>query len=95
MIKARDPVRGEFSDKSTGAVGGRYYAYKGEAICAFDEVLRRFGYCLDEDNLADFHYDAGRKVIDVHNKSGDIVGCAVLSWYRVDSGRYEFTGYLS
>jgi hypothetical protein len=75
-----------------------YYETKGSAICAFDAELARWGLQLDPYDLTDFTGDTGRRKIEVwtvDDAHGDCVGYAVISWYRMESGRYEFTGYLA
>jgi hypothetical protein len=57
--------------------------------------LQCHDFCLDRNDLSDFHGDEGRKVIDVHHEWEGIVGRAVLSWYRMPSGNYEFVGYIA
>jgi len=95
-IKTRHPVREDFAGRSTGSSNGsNYYSTKGHAINAFDAELQTYDLYLDRDDLADFSGDDGRKIIDVYNELGKVVGRAVLSWYRMHSGRYEFTGYLA
>jgi hypothetical protein len=94
-ITRKDPVREAFSGYSTGNVPGPYYETKGHAVMAFDAALRIYDYHLACDDTDDFHDDEGRKIIDVLDDSGEIVGQAVISWYRMPSGRYEFIGYLA
>jgi hypothetical protein len=77
-----------------------YYNSKADAVCAFNAELARWGLQLDPYDLADFIGDTGRKTIEVctiGNYPIDWVvkGDAVISWYRMPSGRYEFTGYLA
>ena len=94
-IKARHPVREAFSSRSSGNDQGCYYSSKGHAVNSFDNELQTFDLCLDRDDLADFYGDAGRKVIEVHNEFGRCAGLAVLTWFRMESGRYEFIGYIA
>ncbi len=94
-IKARSIVRSAFSDCSTGNAFGCYYETKGHAIKAYDDALRVHGYHFDENELFDFSGDAGRRNINIVSGGGEYVGVAVVSWYRMDSGRYEFTGYIA
>jgi hypothetical protein len=93
-IRANHLVRAKFAEQST-CDGASYYPTKGHAVRAFDGMLQAFDLCLDRNDLDDFHGDEGRKVIDVHNENHVCVGRAVLSWYRMPSGRYEFNGYLA
>jgi len=88
-------LRNDFADKSTGNSGGKYYETKGHAINAFDGVLKEFGHTLDLNQLVDYNGDTGRANHDVLDGNGKVVGCAIFSWYRMDSGRYEFIGYLA
>ena len=94
-IRSAHVVREAFSNCSTGNAGGLYYDTKGHAVNTFDAELHAFDLCLDRDDLDDFHGNEGRKVIEVHNEFGSCVGLAVLSWYRTETGRYEFIGYLA
>ena len=94
-IVVKHTVRELFAGCSTGSEYGCHYETKGHAINAFDGALQTYNLYLDRDDLADFYGDAGRKVIDVCNEFGNSVGRAVISWYRMPSGRYEFIGYLA
>ena len=100
-IKRRDPVREAFASCSTGNVetgNAGYYVFKADANYAMRAALARFGYCFDENDCQSWHGNEGRVTIDVcvdGDEQGDVVGCAVISWYRMPSGRYEFTCYLS
>jgi hypothetical protein len=94
-IKAKHPVREAFADRSTGSDGGCYYGTKSRAVNAFDGVLQDYDWCLDRNDLTDFYGDTGRKVIEVHDEFEHCVGRAVISWHRMESGRYEFIGYLA
>jgi len=94
-IRSGHAVREAFSGHSTGNDQGCYYTSKGQAVNAFDMELQTFDLYLDRDDLDDFHGDMGRKVIDVYSEVGNCVGLAVLSWYRTETGRYEFIGYLA
>lgn len=98
-IKANHPVRDAFCGRSTGSEHGAgrigSYSTKGHAVNAFDAELQTFNLCLDRNDLDDFHGDRGRKVIEVHDEFEHCVGRAVISWFRMESGRYEFIGYLA
>lgn len=84
-----------FADCSTGSAGGYYYGSKSRAINRFDGVLQAHGFQLDRNDLTDFNGNEGRKIIDVHDECMVIVGRAVLSWFRMESGNYEIIGYLA
>ena len=98
-ILAKHPVREGFAGCSTGSSRrcGRvgYYETKGHAVQVFDSVLAGYGLHLDRDDLYDFHNDEGRKIIAVCNELDEWIGRAVISWFRMESGKYEFTGYLA
>jgi len=94
-IRAKHPVREDFAGWSTGSGRGYYYPSKGHAVRAFDSALQGFDLHLDSEDLADFYGDDGRKIVAVHDEYKRLVGWAVLSWYRMPSGNYEFTGYLA
>jgi len=93
MIKASDiAVRNRFCDCSSRSV---YYETKGHAISAFDNALSGFGYRLADEVGNGYAGNEGRAYVDVVDGKGIVSGCAVLVWYRMPSGRYEFTGYLA
>jgi len=98
-ITARHPVREAFSGRSTGNTRGSgrtgYYPSKGHAVNAFDAELQTFDLCLDRNDLADFHGNEGRKVVEVHDEFDHCVGHAVFTWFRMESGNWEFIGYLA
>lgn len=97
-IKARCPLREEFSGCSTGS-GGPYYLTKGDAVSAYSSALAEYALQFDPDNLIDMYGDDGRIGIDIYTdelECARFVGCALLMWHRMDcSGRWEFTGYLA
>lgn len=95
LIMSSHRIRGDFAGQSTGSVHGDYYGTKSRAINAFSGVLQCYDLCLDRDDLSDFHGDEGRKAIAVHDEFKRLVGWAIISWYRMPSGNYEFTGYLA
>ena len=94
-ITAKNPVRNAFAGCSSGNGYNTYYDSKGSAVSAFDAVLAVYGYHLDCNDLCAFYGNEGRRVIDVYNDCEKVVGCAVLTWFRMESGRYEFVGYLA
>jgi len=106
----REAFAGCSTGSYRGLTRSDYYETKVSAICAFDAELARWGLQLDPYDLSDFIGNSGRKILDVCTigdgcsvrvaRDGrgvhvERIGCAVLSWYRVPSGRYEFTGYLT
>lgn len=95
MIKRNDPVRAAFSGCSTGNVPGPYYETKGHALRAFDAALAAHGYHLDCADHSAWFSNEGRCEIDVYVEGGGCVGKAVISYYRMPSGRYEFVGYIT
>ncbi len=94
-IKRNHPVREAFAGRSSGNDDGCYYSTKGAAVNAFDGELQTYSLCLDRSDLDDFHGDDGSKTIKVYSEFGHCAGDAVLSWHRMDSGRWEFVGYLA
>jgi hypothetical protein len=91
-ITRKHPVREAFAGCSTTT---DYYATKGHAVNAFDAELQTYDLCFDRNDLTGFDGDTGRKSLAVVDECDHVVGYAVLSWYRMPSGRYEFTGYLA
>lgn len=94
-IKSRHQVRDDFADCSSGNKPNQYYESKGHGVSAFDNALRGHGYHFDENELIDFSGNEGRRTINICSDGGEYVGLAVLSWYRMPSGRYEFVGYIA
>ena len=98
-IRSRCTLREDFASRSTGNQNGSgrtgYYTTKGHAINAYDGVLQTYDLCFDRNDLDGFDGDEGRKHIDIVDEYGNCVGCALLMWFRMDSGRYEFTGYIT
>ena len=86
-------IRGKFAGKSTTDAFS-YYPTKGHAINTFDSVLQDYDLQLSREDM-DFYGDSGWKIIHVVNEYNMVVGYAHLSWYRMESGNYEFTGYIS
>lgn len=93
-IKAKDPVRKAFAACSTNGSSVGYYETKGHGGSAFEAALHAYGYSFDEDDCYGWNGDDGRKNCDIRDVDGKVAGCAVISWYRMPSGRYEFTGYI-
>ena len=95
-IKAKDPVREAFASCSTNGSSVGYYETKGHARRAFDTVLNGYGLFFDEVDCYEWHGSNGRVNCYICDEIGHgRAGCAVISWYQMPSGRYEFTGYIS
>jgi hypothetical protein len=103
-IRAKHPVREAFAGCTSDGGPWTYYDSKGAGVRAFDSALDGYGLCFDKDDHFDMPGDAGRINIDVYtgidgygedDSRGRFVGSAVLTWYRLLSGRYEFVGYLT
>ncbi len=91
MIAAKHPVREVFASRSSGS----YYPTKGTAIDAFDGALGQHDFHFDREDLLGFDGDEGRKLVQVMDDGEVVVGNALLTWYRMPSGCYEFVGYLA
>ena len=94
-IKRNNPVREAFSGRSTGNAGVGYYETKGHALRAFNAALADYGYHLDCADDAAWSGDEGRNEVDVYYRHGGCVGHAVIYYYRMESGHYEFVGYIT
>jgi hypothetical protein len=94
-VKLTRKIRNDFAVWSTGSEHGGYYPTKGHAVNTFDGALQDHGLCFDREQIYGFDGNDGRKNLDVVDEFGHFVGCALLSWYRMPSGRYEFIGYLA
>lgn len=95
-IKAREPVREAFASRSSGNDRGAYYFTKGHAINAYDAALMEHGYRFDYADTQDLYGNEGRKLVRVvRDGTDEQVATALLTWYRMPSGRYEFVGYIA
>lgn len=94
-VPARHPVREAFAGCSTNGKSVSYYETKGHAVCAFDEALAAYGLHFAPEDCNDLRDNEGWATLRVCNAADVRIGYARLSWYRMPSGRYEFTGYLS
>jgi hypothetical protein len=92
--KIRDEIAG--LNNSSG-----YWETKTSAILAVCEILGERGLCLDD---ADWAGDSGSALVGVrfcHEHMadwvplGDPLGYIHFSWYRMPSGRYGFTVYIT
>jgi len=89
-IKADHPIREGFASCSSGT-----FYNKGIAVSPFEDVLEAYGLCFDYHETFGFPGPAGRLVVAIRDEFGVTVGYAMLSWCRMPSGCYEFTGYLA
>ena len=88
-------MRNSFAEVSTSSPDG-YYPTKGDAIQKFDRVLQHWGYMLSPNQMVDYSGNQGRAHIDIVDSITETVsGIALLTWYRMPSGRYEFIGYIA
>ena len=84
-----------------------YWDTKGEAIAAIDEALQKHNMMLGIFNCQE---DEGRRAVPIVAMTGYKYTCSactdevenpvfdnvfVFAWYRMPSGRYEITGYIS
>lgn len=104
VIRARHSVREDFAGVSTGSGSTGYYESKGHALRTFEGVLEYYGLCFDPTDFFDMPGDDGRIGPGICVNEGDLertdsynkhVGRASISWHRMESGRYEFTGYIT
>ena len=72
--------------------GPTYYDTKGAAVRAFDSALAPME--LAPLGTSTLHHDNGRSLIDVLS-GGEVVGRAFVTWHRMESGRWEFVGYIA
>lgn len=94
MITAKHPVRSKLAGLSSS---NNYYATKGAALQAADEVLKEYGWTTGVCNPLG---DEGRELVAIG--PADDEGCLkseegllAFSWYRMPSGRYEIVMYLA
>jgi hypothetical protein len=102
-IPARHPVREAFAGRSTGCKVGPergsdrigYYETKGEGLEAFSDALHDHAFCFDQEVYSELDGNEGHKEMRVLDGNDNHVGYARISWHRMESGRYEFTGYIA
>lgn len=91
-IKRNSPIRKAVAEKSD------YYDNKAEAIKALDAVLAPFGFGTDSAELPGNAGSTLLAVVDVEEAGfgmADTNAFINCSWYRMESGRYEFTFYVT
>jgi len=86
-------LRNTFANVSTS--NGNYFPTKGHGICAFEAVLIKSQLLFDNNQFAEFNGDEGHQTLTVVDVCNHEVGKAKISWFRMPSGRYEFTGYIA
>ena len=78
---------------------GSVLHHEGGAIHAYETALAEYGLCFDYDNMIDMFGDDGRITVSIWTielECSDCVGHALIMWHRMEnSGRYEFTGYIT
>ena len=87
--------RNDFADCSTGSFQGCYYSTKGNAVNRFDGALQEYDLCLDRNYFADWNGPTGRVNHPIVDEFGHEHGCAIFTYYRMESGRYEVIGYIA
>lgn len=95
MIRWDDPVRAAFSGCSSGNGPNRYYETVNDALRAFDAALAECGYHLDCADNSAWSNDEGRNTVSIFDEDANDVGYAVIYYYRMVSGRYEFVAYIA
>lgn len=85
-----------FADCSTGRERGMYYKGPRYATCTFDAVLWQYGLCFHPDYDPNFSKNNGHETVDIFEYKGDhtVVGRAIFTWDRRDSGRWEVYGFI-
>jgi len=65
-------------------------------IAAIDQRLAVVGYTLHADDCMDIPGNAGMKLLGIDCADTDEnVGYVSVSWYRMQSGRWELTAYIT
>ena len=100
-ITLKNRLRQDFAACSTGSpigdCGGRvgYYETKGHAVSAFCNALSRYDLSLVTEDWVDFNGDSSRTTLGIYSEEKGRCALAVISWYRMSSGCYEFVGYIA
>jgi len=91
-IKRNHPARNEVAGLPN------YHDSKGAAVQAVDAVLNGYGWRLDYTQTMDLHGDEGRREITIYDnvdEPTEEIGCVILYWYTMQSGRIELTVYIA
>ncbi|MHC4121068.1 MAG: hypothetical protein ACYSWO_26575 [Planctomycetota bacterium] len=95
-MRFKQSTRNAFASQSSGAS----YPNKWEAIARFDAVLKPLGVTFRNGDVCSLYGDDGRTTAEIvrFDENGDetdkVEGRAVLTWYKLESGRWEIIGYL-
>jgi len=92
-IAAKHPVRRKFAGCSTCNTWS-YYDSTYHGVRSFDDVLEEYNLRFDLECPINFGDNEGREYLHVLDENDNVVGCALISWYRMSPNCYEFTGYL-
>ena len=96
-MRITSKMKNDFSSNSSGS---KYYDTKGEAVSAFNDSLEPYGLCLNFADCNDWHYDEGRRTVAIltlesdSTESKDTGKVAIMTWYRMGTGRWEIIGYI-
>jgi len=91
-IKRNHPARNQICDLPT------YHPNKGALIQAVDAVLNEHGWRLDYTQTMSLYGDSGGgeyTILPNVDEPTEEIGCIMLYWYRMPSGRYELTCYIT
>lgn len=92
-VAAKNPIRKAVADCSG------YYETKGDAVRAVNDGLSAYGYQLVD--CDDYHGNFGLNIVPFFSEHDDSSDCdnpfgyVSFSWYRLESGSYEFTVYVT
>lgn len=91
-VKLKSPIRTAVADQST------YYDNKGSAIKALDQALAYFQFRTKCCQLPDNDGSTLIPAVDMNCEDEDTAEdkfYVYTAWYRMPSGRYEFTFYVT
>lgn len=91
-IKSNSPIRTAVANQST------YYNNKANAIQALDQALAYFQFRTKCCQLSDNNGSILIPVVDINCEDEDTTEdkfYVYTGWYRMESGRYEFTFYVT
>ncbi len=86
MITARHFSRRPIAELST------YYPHKADFVPLADRILNEYGWALGAFEMPG---DADRTLAPVVDEQESEVGQLCVAWYKMPSGRYELTLYLT
>lgn len=88
------PIREKVANLSTSG-GDTYYRTKGDFTDKLGTILSQYGLLAECMIQPGFPEDEGRTTINLYYQGTELNTLLVVHWYKMQSGNWEFTCYLS